>query len=121
MKFLFACLIAACPVAALADDSIWPGDYAGDCGNKLQCIVEITETGERIDVALIVANRVNFDDVKCRLDGTFSRTAMLGISGKLRGANDVVIVRKRDGVEISGIPKKVCGTSLNKKYEMFGD
>lgn len=123
MKSTFAFALATLmPLAASAEESIWPGEYAGDCGNKVQCIIEISDNGgEKVDVKLIVANRINFNDVKCQLSGRFDRSAVLGISGKFKGAPDVLIGRYPDGVEVFGIPKKACGVSLNKKFVMFGD
>lgn len=123
MKSIMICAVAGLmPLAAFAEESIWPGEYAGDSGNKVQCIIEISDDGgEKVDVKLIVANRINFNDVKCRLEGQFDRTAILGISGKFKGASNVLIGRNKDGIEVFGIPKKACGLSLNKKYAMFGD
>lgn len=58
------------PLAASAEESIWPGEYAGDSGNKVQCIIEISDDGgEKVGVKLIVANRIDFNDVKCKLEG----------------------------------------------------
>ena len=123
MKTLLALALAAfTPFAASAEESIWPGEYAGDCGNKVQCIVEISDDGGKtVGVTLTVANRVDFNDVKCRLEGKFDRTAVLGISGKFKSAPKVLIGRYRDGIEVFGIPEKACGLALNKKYAMFGD
>lgn len=110
------------PFAAHAEESIWPGEYAGDCGNKVQCIIEIDDDGgDKVDVKLVVANRIDFSDVKCKLEGRFVRSAVLGISGTFKGAPEVLIGRYPEGVEVFGIPKKACGLSLNKKYVMFGD
>lgn len=123
MKPILAFALAALmPLAASAEESIWPGEYAGDCGNKVQCIIEISDDGgEKVDVKLIVANRIDFNDVKCKLEGRFDRTAVLGISGKFKGAPEVLVGRYPEGIEVFGIPKKACGVSLNKKYVMFGD
>ncbi|MBB4283885.1 hypothetical protein GGE43_004769 [Agrobacterium tumefaciens] len=123
MKRILMCAMATLlPLATHAEESIWPGEYAGDCGNKVQCIIEIADDGgDKVDVKLVVANRVDFNDVKCKLEGRFSRSAVLGISGTFKGAPDVIIGRYREGVEVFGIPKKACGLSLNKKYVMFGD
>jgi hypothetical protein len=114
--------VALLPFVADAEDSIWPGEYAGDCGNKVQCIIEIGDDGgEKVDVTLVVANRIDFKDVKCKLEGRFGRSAVLGISGQFKGAPEVLIGRYPEGVEVFGIPKRACGLSLNKKYVMFGD
>jgi hypothetical protein len=123
MKPIFILAAAALsPLAAHAEESIWPGEYAGDCGNKVQCIIEIDDDGgDKVDVKLVVANRVDFNDVKCKLEGRFSRSAVLGISGTFKGAPEVLIGRYPEGVEVFGIPKKACGVALNKKYVMFGD
>lgn len=113
---------ALLPFAAHAEESIWPGEYAGDCGNKVQCIIEIDDDGgDKVDVKLVVAHRIDFNDVKCKLEGRFSRSAVLGISGTFKGAPEVLIGRYPEGVEVFGIPKKACGVALNKKYVMFGD
>lgn len=123
MKSLLMCAIAALlSFAAHAEESIWPGEYAGDCGNKVQCIIKIDDSGgDKVGVKLVVANRIDFNDVKCKLEGRFSRSAVLGISGEFKGAPEVLIGRYREGVEVFGIPKKACGVALNKKYVMFGD
>lgn len=115
-------IIALLPFAAHAEESVWPGEYAGDCGNTVQCIIEIDDGGgDKVDVKLVVANRIDFNDVKCKLEGRFSRSAVLGISGAFKGAPEVLIGRYPEGVEVFGIPKKACGVALNKKYVMFGD
>jgi hypothetical protein len=123
MKPKVMCVVAVLlPFAAHAEESIWPGEYAGDCGSKVQCIIEIADNGgDKVDVKLVVANRIDFNDVKCKLEGRFNRAAVLGISGQFEGTHEVLIGRYPDGIQVVGIPNKACGVALNKKYVMFGD
>jgi hypothetical protein len=113
-------LVAAAAPANAA--SIWPGSYAGDCGKKVQCIVDIDDRGGKfVDFKLTVANRIDFDDVKCKIEAKFTRSSPKGISAQMKGTKLVYVRRLPSGIEIFGIPKSACGLNLDRQYDMFGD
>lgn len=114
-------LVCAAAFPAFAED-IWSGDYWGDCGNKVQCSMEISNgDADLIDVAFIVADRLDDKKIKCKLTGKFSRTGIILIEGNVPKAGTVSIGAGKDGMEVFGIPKKACGVKIGGMFQAIGD
>ncbi|GAB4359543.1 MAG: hypothetical protein Kow0026_21160 [Oricola sp.] len=66
-----ACAILLAGPAAARDRFV--GEWSGDCGGAVQCWVSVAGDAGAYKVDFIVADRMNAQDVKCRVSGRFSR------------------------------------------------
>lgn len=121
LKLALAAALLAAPTITHADD-LWSGHYWGDCGNNVQCSLDIGNGGETvIDVKFIVADRLDANKIKCQLDGKFTRSAILLIEGNVKKAGTVSIGRDKDGLHVFNIPKKACGYKIGGLFQEIGD
>jgi hypothetical protein len=119
--FIASAFICATAFPVVADD-IWSGEYWGDCGNKVQCWMEITNGGAtNIDVAFVVADRLDDRAVKCKLAGKFTRSYILLIEGNVAKAGKVSVGASKQGMEVFGIPRKACGVTIGGMFQPIGD
>lgn len=105
---------------ASADD-IWRGDYWGDCGNNVQCSMEIENAdGGSFKVAFTVADRMDARSVKCRIEGNFTPSTSLRIEGNVEKAGKVSIRADSGDLEVLGIPNKACGVRIGGIFQVLG-
>jgi hypothetical protein len=105
-------------ITSAAESANLNGSYAGQCVGKVQCAVEISD---QTKVAIIVADRLDYDKKICIVAGELHHVAN-GLAGEIKNGWKLSVVPTPDGgLYLNGLPKQACSMNLNGYYGAIGD
>jgi len=125
--------IVAVALLSLASTTVdardrWIGEWAGNCGQDVQCSIAIAPTRAGYAISWVVADRMDAAKVLCRVDATALKNAQRltfgdapGYTIGMVGGGAAIAIsgtgtRGDDLVDCAGRPRKLPGT-----YSAIGD
>lgn len=113
--------ILAIPTASNAAD-LWSGEYSGDCGRSVQCETAIQNGGSKVvDVAFMLSAPLDAQDIKCKIEGKFTKASASTLKGAVENAAVTIKSRPNGEITVSGLSNNACNAKLNGEYVQFGD
>jgi hypothetical protein len=112
-------------ISGVVENDPFIGTWSGDCGDQVQCDLEIERSGESYSLVLKVAEWQKADKVLCRLSGKMH----IGRGGQMlagpMGSSPLsgVFVRGAGAIELHDAPDGDCNeaNTLDGVYRILGD
>lgn len=135
-KLLTAALLATAfltmPAHSAADK--YAGEYSGNCGDDVQCSLEITKKkGKNYDVDFVVAHKLDDKKILCKVSGKFKRGPIRygqhetyddGLNGQMNGSETYISPEADGDVMLGGAMTAglACGKWIMQQfYYEIGD
>ncbi|MBY3155466.1 hypothetical protein HFO56_24370 [Rhizobium laguerreae] len=108
--------------SVVAQDDLFDGPFAGNCGDEVQCTADFKRSGKDYIMDVRVSDGKDDQRTICQFIVPMKTLAFDVLIGELDGVQVRVAHMPTEDVVISGLPKDGCsGAVVNGPYRQFFD